>query len=293
MKYRIKHVTTYRYVDKVSLCQNQAHLSPLTRQNQTCTFSTISVEPETSYLTQYQDYFGNTVTVFDVATLHDELIVTNESEVELFARQQPALFEHLTLWEEARRQLANPVTDDALAAAEFTLPTALTTPTPEIAAYATDSFLPGRGLVDACLDLNQRIFSDFSFDATFSTINTPLSEVMEHRKGVCQDFAHLALACLRSVGLAARYVSGYIETIAPEGAIKLEGADATHAWLEVWVPEAGWLELDPTNNLIPSDQHVVLAVGRDFADISPLKGVIFGGGNHQISVAVDMVRQAE
>lgn len=177
-----------------------------------------------------------------------------------------------------------------LAAQFFSIPTRLTQANKAILDYTLMSFTPGRSIVESCDDLMNRIFNDFTFDPSFSTINTPVSHVFEHKRGVCQDYAHLTLTCLRSIGLAARYVSGYIETIPPPGQEKLTGADATHAWVALFVPGSGWIDYDPTNNLKPYDQHVTLAVGRDFADITPLKGIMFGGGNQVLDVSVDMNR---
>ena len=157
--------------------------------------------------------------------------------------------------------------------------------------YAEASFPPGRPLVQAVEDLMHRIYADFDYVPGFSSIATPLSEVLEHRKGVCQDFAHLAIACLRMQGLAARYVSGYIETVPPEGKERLVGADASHAWFSVFVPQLGWVDFDPTNAQIPAEQHITVAWGRDYADVAPLKGVIFGGGeDNELEVSVDVER---
>ena len=159
--------------------------------------------------------------------------------------------------------------------------------------YAIPSFPVGRPIVDAVDDLVKRIHRDFTYDPQFTTIATPLLDVLKHRRGVCQDFAHVAIACLRSLGLAARYVSGYIETIPPAGQARLVGADASHAWFSLYVPEWGWLDFDPTNNQMASDQHIILAVGRDYQDVTPLKGVLFGGGKHQLDVSVDVERLPE
>jgi len=159
-----------------------------------------------------------------------------------------------------------------------------------LAEYAAPSFQPDRPLVDVVTDLMQRIYHDFIYDPTFTTIATPLSEVLTHRRGVCQDFAHLAIGCLRSFGIPARYISGYMETVPAPGKPRLVGADASHAWFAVYVPDVGWLDFDPTNNKIPHDQHITLAWGRDYADVTPLKGIAFGGGQHTLSVSVDVMR---
>ncbi|MDN4503492.1 transglutaminase family protein [Alteromonadaceae bacterium BrNp21-10] len=290
MKYQIKHVTTYKYVDKVTLSQNHARLIPQTNENQRCLNYRIEISPAADFQAEYHDYFSNQVTVFEVPTLHDEMKVTAISEVEILYRQPPELFLQQLTWESVRDQLRTPQNQQQIRAAEFTLPSLHTGHNAEIQAYALQSFTPDRAIVDACLDLMSRIFHEFKFDPSFSTISTPVTEIFKHKRGVCQDYSHFALACLHSIGLAARYMSGYIETIPPKGQIKLAGADATHAWFAVYVPGTGWMEFDPTNNIQPSDQHVTLASGRDFADITPLKGVMFGGGSHQLNVQVDMNR---
>jgi transglutaminase-like putative cysteine protease len=165
----------------------------------------------------------------------------------------------------------------------------LTTPNLEIEDYAAKSFRSGRPLLDAAIELNQRIFEDFIFDPAATDISTPISQVMRERRGVCQDFAHVMLAALRAMRIPARYVSGYILTHPPPGQPRLQGADASHAWISVWSPESGWTDLDPTNGLVVSDEHITIAYGRDYDDISPIGGVLLGGGDHTVSVGVDVV----
>lgn len=150
--------------------------------------------------------------------------------------------------------------------------------------------LSGRPLLDAARDLTRRIYQDFTYDPHFTTVATPLDQVLENRRGVCQDFAHLAIGCLRSMGLAARYISGYLETIPPPGQPRMEGADASHAWLAVYLPTLGWVEFDPTNDCMPGEQHITLAWGRDYGDVVPLKGIMSGGGSHELEVGVDVKR---
>ena len=179
---------------------------------------------------------------------------------------------------------------EILDARQYVLDSSMVTVTPELTDYAQYSFLPDRPLVDVVRDLMQRIYKDFTYDPTFTTIATPLSEVLGFRRGVCQDFAHLAIGCLRAYGMASRYVSGYIETLPEPGKQRLVGADASHAWFSVYVPGTGWMDFDPTNNTVPLDQHITLAWGRDYADVTPLKGIAFGGGQHSLSVSVDVLR---
>jgi len=290
VKYKITHSTTYKYADFVSLCQNQARLTPKTNHNQICHSSYIEIVPATSYLQEYTDYFNNKVTVFEIAKQHKKLTVTMISEVELLEAQNID-FSMLDMpWESVRDLLALPTTQTHLKVSEFVVSSLFVPIEKGVKAYALASFKPGVNLIDGCKDLMDRIFKEFHYDPGFTTISTPLSVVFSEKRGVCQDFAHFALACLRSIGLAGRYVSGYIETFPAEGEVKLEGADATHAWFAVYVPNYGWLDFDPTNNVLPTDQHITLAVGRDFSDVTPLKGVVFGGGSQLLDVAVDMVR---
>ncbi len=290
MKYVIRHVTTYKYSDKVSLTQNHARLTPLNTVHQRNLSANVTIVPEPDYQAEFKDYFDNTVTVFEIPTLHEEMQVIATSEVEINAMPLQGLFAHHTSWEGVRDQIRYPIDAPMLNAQFFSIPTRLTQANQAILNYTLASFTPNRPIVEACDNLMERIFNDFTFDPAFSTVNTPVSHVFEHKRGVCQDYAHLTLTCLRSIGLAARYVSGYIETIPPPGQEKLTGADATHAWVSLFVPGSGWIDYDPTNNLKPYDQHVTLAVGRDFADITPLKGIMFGGGNQVLDVSVDMNR---
>jgi transglutaminase-like putative cysteine protease len=182
------------------------------------------------------------------------------------------------------------VFDELLDAKQYLLDSPMVNTSAELANYAETSFQPNRPLVQVVTNLMQRIYEDFTYDPTFTTIATPLSDVLHFRRGVCQDFAHLAIGCLRSFGIAARYVSGYVETRPEPGKQRLVGADASHAWFAVYVPGIGWLEFDPTNNKLPFDQHITLAWGRDYTDVTPLKGIAFGGGQHSLSVSVDVLR---
>jgi transglutaminase-like putative cysteine protease len=191
-------------------------------------------------------------------------------------------------WEQVKDWSKNHRDDNTLDAQQYKFNSPLVVKNQELEMYAERSFLKDRLIVDAVQDLMDRIHRDFTYDPHFTTIATPLLKVLKHRRGVCQDFAHLAIGCLRSIGLASRYVSGYIETKPPEGQKRLVGADASHAWFSVYVPEMGWIDFDPTNNQMPTDQHITVAIGRDFHDVTPLKGVIFGGGEHKLKVSVDV-----
>lgn len=290
MKYRIVHTTEYTYQAPVTLCHNEVHLRPRDFSGQRCLSNTLDITPPPSILSRRADFFGNEVGYFAVQTPHEQLSVTATSEVQTEAETQ-LHFQSQIPWNEAAERLARDLHPNVLEARQYVFDSPSVQAWPGLADYAAHAFPPGRPLGEAVHDLMARIHQDFAYDPDFTTVATPLTEVFEHRRGVCQDFAHLAIACLRSRGLAARYVSGYIETDAPPGGVKLVGADASHAWFAVFDPDLGWLDFDPTNNQIPMDRHITTAWGRDYADITPLKGVIYGGGTAQKTrVAVDVAR---
>ncbi len=285
MKYRVRHITCYSYHGLVPLCQNQAYLSPRVFDRQQCELSKVTVQPEPIETHAWTDYFGNSALYFAVDVPHDELTVTAESIVKVTAPKLPAPTA-TPPWEEVRDATAKSLTDKA---AQFTFESPLIRFIDEAYDYALPSFVPGRPLLEAVLDLTGRIFREFKYDPTASCVNTPTEETLRKRRGVCQDFAHLEITCLRSLGLAARYVSGYLLTDPPPGQQKLVGADASHAWLSVYCPQQNcWFDLDPTNNQIPQIRHVTLAWGRDYSDVCPIKGVFLGGGDHRMYVSVDV-----
>jgi transglutaminase-like putative cysteine protease len=291
MKFRLVHRTEYHYQEPVTLCHNEAHLSPRAMPHQQVLRHDVHVDPLPAVLTQREDFFGNTVVYFAIQSPHKHLVVTATSEVELVTGDAQLHFQSSNSWEEAAARTRTEATRATVDARQYALSSPMAPASAEITAYAATSLTPGRPLTEAVHDLMGRIHADFTYDPGFTTISTPLAHVFTHRRGVCQDFAHLAIACLRSFGLAARYVSGYIETLPAPGQERLVGADASHAWFAVYDPDAGWLDFDPTNNQIPIDQHITVAWGRDYADITPLKGIIFGGGaEHHTQVAVDMER---
>lgn len=289
MKYKITHVTHYSYEKKVSSCYNLAHLSPRDTERQKCNRTLIKIEPAEASMASRHDYFGNRVSYFTVQTPHDTLTVTAESEVEITLSGSLLDTAFPVPWDKLRDLLINSNKPGDLDARQYLLESPLISVNPDIHKYARDSFAEGRPVLEAVHDLMDRIHNDFEYDQHFSTIATPLSDVLEHRKGVCQDFAHLAIACLISHGVPARYVSGYLETIPPPGKERMQGADESHAWFSVYVPDLGWVDFDPTNNQIPMERHITTAWGRDYSDVTPLKGVIFGGGKkHKLSVSVDV-----
>lgn len=292
MIYRVTHRTTYRYSAPVTLCHNVAHLTPREVPGQVCRRTSLTVSPEPDVTSARADSFGNPETYFSVHQPHRELTVTAVHEVEVLPRE-PADLRRSPAWEEVRDRLSSDYGEETLDAYQFVFGTRLARPDGELAEYARGSFGPGRPLAEAAAELMGRIHREFAYDPQATTVSTPAGEVFAKKRGVCQDFAHLQIACLRSLGLAARYVSGYLPTEPPPGQARLIGADATHAWLAVYCPVLGWVGLDPTNDVVPSDRHVVMAWGRDYDDVSPIKGVILGGGQHEMTATVDVVGVGE
>ncbi len=289
MSFHVVHRTSYRYNAPVSRARNEAHLRPRLTERQQCLANSIDVHPTPVSWTERNDFFGNPVIAFAVDGPFDELIITSTSEVAVEVREPlppvgPA-------WESARDLLVSDLSPRMLDARQYCFDSPLVPTTSAVAEYAAPSFGLGRSLVDAVGELTARIFDDFVYDPGFTTVTTPLADVLLHRRGVCQDFAHLAIGCLRSVGLAARYVSGYLETAPPPGEDRLVGADASHAWAAVYIPGWGWLDIDPTNDRMVGSSYVTIAWGRDYSDVSPLKGIVFGGGDaHTLEVSVDVSR---
>jgi transglutaminase-like putative cysteine protease len=294
--YQVTHTTEYHYTEPASLSYNEARLLPRTVATplfaQQVTNHKLEVEPEWRDARGRQDHFGNHVIYFTMRRPHSTMRVTVDSEVRLEPRMTAAAFEAYAAqsppWEQARaRQQIDP---SLILDREFMLDSPLVRVFEDASAYAAPSFVDGRPVLQAALNLMHRMHADFTYEPGATTIATPLPEVFAAKRGVCQDFAHFMLACLRSRGLACRYVSGYIENRPPPGLEKLQGSDATHAWVSLHVPELGWIDFDPTNAKIATDQHIVLGWGRDFGDVTPLKGIFFGGGANKLSVAVDVRR---
>jgi transglutaminase-like putative cysteine protease len=287
MNYKIVHRTTFKYKHPVTVGKHVACLKPRALAYQQLGQSEIHIEPTPASVTERTDYFGNLQCFFTVQEPHKELVVESRSEVNVDKLAAPSTQESLP-WEEAVRQVAKVQSPETLEAYQFRFESPRIRPRPEFAAYASHSFTHGRPMREALIDLTARIYKDFRFDSKVTTVRTTPEEVFRKRRGVCQDFAHFQIACLRSLNLSARYVSGYLRTYPPPGQPKLVGADASHAWMSAYCPGIGWMDVDPTNNLVPSDEHVTLAWGRDYGDVSPLYGVIQGGGAHALTVAVDM-----
>ena len=286
MKYKLKHQTLYTYVNEVHNYQSILCLQPQNSDKQICKNFKIEIEPKPSKIYSRTDYFGNVQHYFSLHQSHKSLKVTVSSEIEVLKNAVQPL--NPITCEEARQKFTTdrPLKIEVL---QYQLPSHFITWDEEIVAFAETCLVPNGSLFEGVLNLIKKIYTEFQFKSGATNINTPLKTVLKERKGVCQDFSHLAIASLRSVGIPAKYVSGYIETLPPIGKVKLEGSDASHAWISVYIPEMGWCEFDPTNNMIPQQRHIVTAYGRDFADVSPMKGIIFSSGDHKVKVEVDVI----
>ena len=287
--YRIDHHTHYDYAATVATSQHVAYLEPRALPRQHVLAHTLTIDPPAASVTRRVDYFGNAAAHFTLITPHDTLGVASHSEVMVDAREAVIDPSRSPAWEDVRDRLAFRRGEPAGEASQFAWTSPYIAPAPELADYARRSFHAGRPLLDAAVDLMHRIHDEFRFDASATTITTPVTRVLEERHGVCQDFAHLQISCLRALGLPARYVSGYLLTDPPPGQPRLIGADASHAWLSVHCPAHGWVDLDPTNALLPDARHITIAWGRDYGDVSPLRGVMLGGAEHTLSVGVSVV----
>ncbi|GAB1857623.1 transglutaminase family protein [Flavobacteriaceae bacterium MHTCC 0001] len=292
MVYQISHTTSYNYENGVSFCHNIATLKPLSFLGQTLMAYELNISPKPVEISEKIDFFGNTVTRFSIQKQHTELKVNAKSKVLRDISAIPNIYndfaaQHITL--QYALELLQGTSVDVLNARQFTLESILVANiSQDIKTYAEASFQPNRSVFEAAFELMQRIYTDFEFNQKATNVATPIHDVMRLKKGVCQDFAQIAIACVRAVGLPARYVSGYIETLPPPGKEKLIGTDASHAWFSVYIPNFGWVDFDPTNNQMPSNQHIVVSYGRDYYDVPPLKGVIFSIGKNTMKVAVDI-----
>ncbi|MGF1551618.1 MAG: transglutaminase N-terminal domain-containing protein [Paracoccaceae bacterium] len=288
MRYEIRHVTTYRYAQPAAFSQHLLRLPPRDTDTQRVVGSRIAIDPQPESLTTAVDLFGNTEAVATVARTHEALAITATSLVERID-PSPFIVEAGAPWESVRAQATGRGGPPVMEAAPFAYPSAMTAPDGAIAAYAAESLTPGRSYLAAARELTGRIHADFEYSPGVTAADTMPGESFETRSGVCQDFAHVMLACLRAFRLPARYVSGYLRTIPPPGKPRLEGADASHAWVAVWDPVFGWGDFDPTNDCVPALDHVTLAWGRDFRDVSPVSGLVVGSGAHSLGVGVDVI----
>jgi transglutaminase-like putative cysteine protease len=282
MKLVATHITRYWYSGAVSMCHTEVHLTPRPRKNQTILEYALEVSPTPDSLVTLPDYFGNEATFFSIAEPHRELVITSRCLADLEASTPPAL-ELSPAWEQVREEVSKRDTPDTFEAGQFVFESPSIRVGAPFAHYAAGSFTPGRPFLSAVEHLSHRIFTEFHYDRRATTIGTPVDEVLDTRRGVCQDFAHIMIACLRSLKLPARYVSGYLRSDAD-----FAGDEASHAWVSVWCPVFGWQDFDPTNDVLPHGGHFTVAWGRDYSDVAPVKGVALGGGEQVISVSVDV-----
>jgi transglutaminase-like putative cysteine protease len=289
MLYRVRHQTIYDYVQPVSVSHHIVRLTPRDLRGQRRRTMELSFWPLPPFPpTTHIDYFGNTITSFTLPESHTRMSVEATSELEVDTTAHP-IFSESPAWETVRDTVPADHSQDGLNAFQFVFDSLRVSAKPELAAYASESFPTGRPLLEAAFDLTARIHHDFRFDPKATEVTTPVETFFEKRRGVCQDFSHLQIACMRSLGLPARYVSGYLRTVPPAGRPRLVGADASHAWCSAWYPGYGWVDFDPTNNCLPSDGHITLAWGRDYSDVSPIRGVLLGGAKHSLKVGVDVM----
>ena len=288
MRYRISHRTRYLYGETVPLCQNALWLMPRDDAGQRRELFSLHITPTPSTQGTRRDFFGNDVTYFAIEQGFRELDIAATSVVTVPPRADGGRLDDSPPWELVTAGLCNDLSPAGIDACQFRHPSPSAEPSPALADYARESFTRGRPVAEAARDLTARIHRDFRYEAGVTTVQTSVEHVFRMRHGVCQDFAHLGTACLRSLGLAARYVSGYLRTIPPAGQPRLVGADASHAWLAVYCGRVGWLDLDPTNDVIPATDHITVALGRDYGDVTPVKGLFVGGGCHEMTVSVDV-----
>ncbi len=286
--YEISHDTTYDYVGSVAISHHLVRLAPRRLPHQHVLAHELSVQPLPAVMSEHTDYFGNRTQFLTVEGAHARLVIRSKAGVAVGPVFVPDPTETAP-WESVRLRCQADHAGPGLEAHEFTYGSPLAPVQGDFAEYAAVSFTHHRPLLDGVLDLTRRINTEFAFDATATNVATPVSDFFRNRRGVCQDFAQFEIACLRSLGLPARYVSGYLETDPPPGQPKLRGVDASHAWIAFYCPGIGWIDVDPTNNCIPSMRHITVGWGRDYGDISPLKGVIMGGQGQALSVSVDVV----
>lgn len=287
MTYQILHRTLYEYAAPVTTSHHVARLEPRSMAAQEREQFSLKIFPEPTLRKARSDYFGNRLCFFSIQEVHSRLEIIAHSRVTVNARKRDAA-EPSTPWENAAGMFRDPVSPEVVEPYQFVFDSPQARASFELADYAKESFPKGAPTLTGVRSLTERIFEDFKYDTNATTVATPLEEVLKKRRGVCQDFAHLGIASLRSIGLPARYVSGYLRTHPPEGKERLVGADASHAWFAVFCPGAGWVDFDPTNNVQPGEEHITVATGRDYADVSPVAGVITGGGAHEVKVSVDV-----
>ncbi|KAB2910951.1 MAG: transglutaminase family protein [Hyphomicrobiaceae bacterium] len=287
MIFDVSHRTSYTYRTSVLQSEHLVHLTPRQGERQRVERHSLLIEPAPSARCEFADYFGNASAILSINEDHSEFVIHARSTVEVHAPDLPMLALS-TPWEQVTSKAVDGNGDLDIGVLQFVSASRHTHAVREALDYARPSFPPDRPVLEAAMDLTRRMYADFVFDSKATDISTPVLRVLRHRRGVCQDFAHVAITCLRALGLPVRYVSGYLLTLPPPGMEKLQGADASHAWISVWAPEVGWVDFDPTNGVIPTDGHITVAYGRDYDDVSPISGVLLGGRDQKMSVAVDV-----
>jgi transglutaminase-like putative cysteine protease len=287
MNYHITHRTLYEYAAPVSVSHHVARLEPRATATQSRENFSLQIFPEPALRKARADYFGNQLCFFAIQEIHSKLEIITSSRVTVQPRNSTQN-ESTMPWETVAEMFRDPVQPEVVEPYQFVFDSPQIRASRELADYASESFGKDTPLLAGARELTRRIFEDFKFDPKATTVATPLEEVWKKRRGVCQDFAHLGIACMRSLGLPARYVSGYLRTRPPEGKPRLVGADASHAWFRIFCPGTGWVDFDPTNNVQPAEEHIIVAYGRDFGDVSPVAGILTGGGEHEVKVSVDV-----
>lgn len=293
MLLRVVHETLYLYQSPVVLSQQLAHLKPRELAWQALNAFQLEIAPQAAEASEWKDYFGNPVSSFVISSPHPQLLVRSTSEVRVAPRVDSIAGRPCEAWEALREGLRGHGNPPLLEAAQFMFESPHIAFLRELSVYARPTFTPGRDILECVRELARRIHADYLFDPSATSVATPLREVISRRRGVCQDFAHLMIGCLRTLGLPARYVSGYILTKPPPGRARLVSADASHAWVSAYCPPLGWVDIDPTNNCLVNDEHVTLAWGRDFSDVTPLRGVILGGDEQELKVGVTVMPAEE
>ncbi|TFG64994.1 MAG: transglutaminase family protein [Nitrospirales bacterium] len=287
MIYQVTHRTTFTYTQPVAISHHALRLTPRSHPRQHVLRSTVVIDPVPSVRSEGKDYFGNPLTHLTIQTPHPALVVEAQTLVDV-VNPDPIHVDQSLPWDRVTQQLQGSTEPAMLYAQQFLYDSPYVTIDDDTYDFVRECFPPGRPILAGVMDLTSRIFREFTYEGGVTEVSTPVKDVLTARKGVCQDFAHLEIAALRSLGLPARYISGYLLTHPHEGQEKLVGADASHAWLSTWCPDLGWVDFDPTNNCIPSEEHITLAWGRDYGDVSPINGFMVGGGDHTPTVSVDV-----
>ncbi len=287
LTYRIQHATTYHYSSPVRVCHNLLMLAPRSDPCTKVVNHRLQIRPNPHSLRRRDDYFGNIVHSFAIEESHRQLSIVSTARVHVTARE---VEDQPIAWNAVREQIASQTDPRWLEACRFGFNSPRIQASREFAEYAAVSFRSGRSIVDATRELSSRIHRDFRYDTRATHVNTSTEEAFRLRSGVCQDFAHIQIACLRSMGLCARYVSGYLRTVPPPGKERLIGADQSHAWLSVYCgADNGWVDFDPTNDCVTGTNHIPISWGRDYSDVAPMRGVFIGGGEHRMEVSVDVL----